>query len=196
MSSEVMDYIQQYYVYECRVDGILRYIGMGKGNRYKHCGSGKSSCSELNRDFHEGKEIVVSKVKEKMTKYDALMYEYELINENKGLYNIKNDISFGQVPDFKRVSKYKVVASCYDKKTRPKFMKLLAKKADEITEESFQKLRRALSECGLEMTMVQYEGSLPILIVDRTEISDYELDHLGCPNWPNCEAAKSCGRNL
>lgn len=194
--SDVKEYIQLFYVYECRVDGVLRYVGMGKGNRYKHCMSGKSSCSELNRDFHEGKEITVIKVKEKMTKFDALMHEFELIMNNEGLYNIKKDISFGQVPDFTRNNKYQVVGSYYDKKTRPKFMKLLGKKADEMTEESFHKLRHLLSECGLEITMVQYEGATPILILDRSEISDYELDHLGCPNWPNCAAAKSCGRNL
>lgn len=194
--SDVKEYVQLFYVYECRVDGVLRYVGMGKGNRYKHCMSGKSSCSELNRDFHEGKEITVIKVKEKMTKFDALMHEYNLIMENEGLYNIKKEVSFGQVPDFKRNNKYQVVGSYYDKKTRPKFMKLLGKKADEMTEESFHKLRHMLSECGLEIAMVQYEGATPILILDRSEISDYELDHLGCPNWPNCVAAKSCGRNL
>lgn len=194
--SEVKEYIQLYYVYECRVDGILRYVGMGKGSRYKHCNSGKSSCSELNRDFHEGKEIVVTKVKEKMTKYDALMYEWERIMESEGLYNLKKDLSFGQIPDFKRSTQYKVLGTYFDKKTRPKFLKFLGNKADEMTQESFDKLRKVLSECGLEAVMVQYDGASPIMILDRTEVSDEELSHLGCPNWPNCSVVGGCGRNL
>ena len=40
-----------YYVYVCKVDGVPKYVGMGKGGRWKHCVSGKSSCSELNRNF-------------------------------------------------------------------------------------------------------------------------------------------------
>lgn len=194
--SDVKEYVQLYYVYECHVDGILRYVGMGKGNRYKHCASGKSSCSELNRDFHEGKEIVVVKVKEKMTKMDALMHEAKLIREYDGLYNIKKDISFGQIPDFLKSDRYKVLASYYDKKTRPKFMKLLGNKADEMTDELFDKLRRVLSECGMEIVMVQYDNASPILILDRSEVSDHELDHLGCPNWPNCSVVGGCGRNM
>lgn len=193
---EVKEYTQLYYVYECRVDGVLRYVGMGKGNRYKHCASGKSSCSELNRDFHEGKEITVVKVKEKLTKTDALIYEADLIISTEGLYNIKKELSFGQIPDFKRSDKYKVLGSYYDKKTRHKFMKLLGNKADEMTEELFSKLRRILSECGLEAVMVQYEGASPIIILDRVEVSDKELSHLACPNWPNCEFVGDCGREL
>jgi len=193
--SEIQKYIQNYYVYECHVDGVLRYIGMGKGNRYKHCTSGKSSCSELNRDFHEGKSMEIVKVKEKMTKMDALMYEADLIIKTEGLYNIKRDISFGQIPDFKRSSKYKVVGSVYDKKTKPLLLKLLGEKASEMTEEGFNKLRRSLSECGLEISMVKYENASPILILDRTEVSDYEIAHLGCPNYPNCDIG-GCGRNL
>lgn len=47
------------YVYCVKVDGKNKYIGKGKGNRYKHPTSGKSSCAELNRDFYAGKDISV-----------------------------------------------------------------------------------------------------------------------------------------
>lgn len=83
MSSEVSSLIKKYYVYECYVDGILRYVGMGKGNRLYHCTSGKSSCSPLNKDFHEGKNIEVIKVAEKLFKADAQQLEWELINSKR-----------------------------------------------------------------------------------------------------------------
>lgn len=194
--SEVSKYVRQYYVYECKVEGVVRYVGMGKGNRYQHCTSGKSSCPELNRDFHAGKDIVVEKVAEKLTKMEAQMEEAYRILKYEGLYNVRKEINFGQMPDFKRSSNYKELASYYDKKTRPKFMKLLGNKADEMTEESFQKLRSILSECGLDMFMVQYDGASPIIILDRCEVSDYEIKHLACPNWPNCREIGGCGRDL
>lgn len=192
--SEVKDIIQKYYVYECRVDGVLRYVGMGKGTRLWHCTSGKSSCSELNRDFHEGKDVQVVKVKENLTKFDAMNLENQLILSTEGLYNKKKEMDFGSQPDFKRTGKYKILASYYDSKTRPKLLKLLGNKADNMTEELHNNLKELLSECGLEIFMVQYDGaSTPILILDRSETLDYEIKHLGCLNYPNCAAARSCG---
>ena len=35
---------RSYYVYQALVDGVVKYVGNGKGNRYKHCNSGMSSC--------------------------------------------------------------------------------------------------------------------------------------------------------
>lgn len=193
MEEDISEFIRNYYVYECTVDGVVRYVGMGKGNRYQHCTSGKSSCSELNRDFHAGKDLVVRKVKEKLSKDQARWEEYELINSLEGLYNIRKDISYDQIPDFKRSTKYKQVAEANDPKTKKKFMKFLANKCDDMDEESYGELKLALSRCGLSMFMVQYEGAAPILILDRTEIHDYEIKHLGCPNWPNCDFG-GCGR--
>jgi len=44
-----------YYIYAAYVDGVLRYIGKGSGDRYKHCTSGRSSCVDLNIDLFNGK---------------------------------------------------------------------------------------------------------------------------------------------
>ena len=116
--SEVLKYIQQYYVYHCHVDGVLKYIGMGKGNRYKHCYSGTSSCSELNKDFHEGKEITVTKIKEKMTRNDAQLLEMSQILSHEGLYNKRREIDYTQIPDVKRSSKYKILGSLQQNENR------------------------------------------------------------------------------
>lgn len=80
-----------WYVYAAYVDGVLRYIGKGKGNRYLHCNSGKSSCVELNRDFFAGKTIEVEKVFEDLSDSDASHREALLLQEyhGKGLYNIQ-----------------------------------------------------------------------------------------------------------
>ena len=48
-----------YYVYMCFVDDVLRYIGYGKNDRYKHCTSGRSHVSELNKAVAEGVDIQV-----------------------------------------------------------------------------------------------------------------------------------------
>lgn len=69
----------EYYVYVCFVDGDVKYIGMGKGDRYKHCTSGTSSCAELNRDFFTGKELRVEIIHHSLTKNEAAYKEAEVI---------------------------------------------------------------------------------------------------------------------
>jgi len=191
--SEVEDVVNLFYVYECRVDGVIRYIGMGKGNRYKHCYSGNSSCAELNKDFHAGKEITVDKVAQKLNKADATMLEWELINSNTGLYNKSKGGDFTSSPDYRKSSNYKTVASLYDKKTRPKLMKLLGSKAESLDDKSFEALRSALGGCGLEIYMVQYGTASPILLLDRSTVTNFEVNHLGCRNYPFCNVVGYCG---
>ena len=43
-----------YYVYIVFVNGVPKYVGKGKGDRFKHPISGASSVPELNRDFFNG----------------------------------------------------------------------------------------------------------------------------------------------
>lgn len=186
MSSEVSSLIKKYYVYECYVDGILRYVGMGKGNRLYHCTSGKSSCSPLNKDFHEGKNIEAIKVAEKLFKADAQQLEWELINSKEGLYNIKKDISYATIPDFQRSTKYKILAEMNSIKNKPKLLKVLSDKAESMDDETYKIFRNALSNIGMSMYLVQYEGASPILIIDRTRVTEYEICHAGCLNYPNC----------
>lgn len=73
--------MNNYYVYVAMVDGITRYIGKGKGSRYKHCNSGTSSSLELNKAFFEGKTIETIKVKENLSEHEALTVESFLISE-------------------------------------------------------------------------------------------------------------------
>jgi len=80
----------EYYVYCCSVDGMIRYIGKGKGGRLNHCNSGKSSCYELNKAHFDGKDIEVWKHTENLTKSEADRLEAKLIQEFKDqLFNIQ-----------------------------------------------------------------------------------------------------------
>jgi hypothetical protein len=70
----------KYYVYGAYVDGVLKYVGKGTGNRYRHCMSGKSSCAELNRDFFGGKHITVELLHQNLAEYRALILERDMIS--------------------------------------------------------------------------------------------------------------------
>lgn len=78
-----------YYVYVCHVDGVVKYVGMGKDERYKHCTSGTSSCAELNRDFFQGKKMEVVVAHNFMSKNEAAYKEAEVIESYpfEQLYN-------------------------------------------------------------------------------------------------------------
>ena len=48
------------------MDNVLRYVGKGTGDRFKHCNSGKSTCALLNRDyFNDCKVLLEELMKEK-----------------------------------------------------------------------------------------------------------------------------------
>lgn len=176
-----------YYVYQAFVEGELKYIGKGKGNRAEHCYSGKSSCSELNRDFHAGKNIVVTKYEENLLESEAQIIESNLIQENigKGIYNKRLDYDMSCKPNIGRMKDVKIIAEDLDKKV----IKHLCKLSPEITELSFRKLRSMLDECGLTLYLTEVRGSSPILVIDKPNYTDYDARHIGCPDWPNCTAA-------
>ena len=73
----------------CTVDGVVKYVGMGRKGREKHCLSGKSSCIELNRDFFTNKQLVVHQYFENCSKCEAEKKERELINAI-GINNLYN----------------------------------------------------------------------------------------------------------
>jgi hypothetical protein len=80
-----------YYVYLVFVDDDLRYIGKGKGDRYKHAISGASSVAELNRDFFNGCHIEVRLLLGgyDLSEKEALKQEMDALGSNigDGLYN-------------------------------------------------------------------------------------------------------------
>lgn len=84
----------KHYVYFCYVDGVLRYIGEGKGDRWKHCNSGKSSCALLNKYHFSDCKIDVVKVHEGLSKEDALLLEREHIRAHKlKLWNMEKGVA-------------------------------------------------------------------------------------------------------
>jgi hypothetical protein len=84
----------EYYVYGCYVEGKLRYVGKGKGNRYTHCTSGASTSPALNRDFFSGKDMKVKKLRECLTDEDAKSIEKLLIEvAGDALYNVVGNTS-------------------------------------------------------------------------------------------------------
>lgn len=179
-----------YYVYVCHVDGILKYIGMGKGIRYKHCMSGKSSCSELNRDFHEGKSIVVTKVAEKLIQSEAKEIETDMIWEEKdnGIYNKQINPSAASQPLLSKVRGIFLD----EKASHEDFYKQLAKVSPDIDEHSYENLHHWLHRCGLTMYLAS-AGNNKVLVLDKRYSDSFSYLHAGCPNFPNCSIA-GCGR--
>lgn len=181
-----------YYVYQAFVDGELKYIGKGKGKRMDHCLSGASSCVELNRDFHAGKNIEVIKYKDQLQESEAEGLEMMLINEYKdtGIYNKRFSTDLSSKPNLERMKDVKIIANLDEEKAIAEFCRL----SPEITKHSFQQLRDFVGMCGLSIYLAEVKGSKPILVIDKPKHTDYEIRHLGCPNWPNCAIVGSCGR--
>lgn len=83
---------KEYYVYLCFVDNVLRYVGKGTGDRFKHCNSGKSTCALLNRDYFNDCKFNIVIYKDGLTEKDALAAEKELIDlHSRTLYNVSNN---------------------------------------------------------------------------------------------------------
>lgn len=179
-----------FYVYEAYVDGELRYIGKGKGTRWKHCNSGKSSCSELNRDLHEGRNIEVILNKDKLLEYEAESLEIDLIRSNmdRGIYNKTIDPDLSSKPNLERMKDVKIIAKEFDEK----LIKHVCNLSPLITKHDFTNLRDLLSSCGLALYLSEIKGSKPVLVIDKPKCSDSEIRHLGCKNWPNC-GTEGCG---
>lgn len=83
-----------YYVYIVYVDGKPKYVGKGKGDRYKHAVSGSSSCPELNKDFYQGKYIEVMFAEKYLTEPQALAREQAWIGQVNTLYDWSGDIEY------------------------------------------------------------------------------------------------------
>lgn len=97
---------EHHYVYVCLVNGVVRYIGKGSGERWRHCASGMSSCKELNADYFKyGKENMLTiKASSNLTKEKAEALEaaltYGFQNYQKvPIYNKKIDLSNFELGD-------------------------------------------------------------------------------------------------
>lgn len=179
-----------YYVYQCFVEGELKYIGMGKGGRINHCTSGKSSCPELNRDFHAGKTLTVVKIQDKITKQEASRLEMDLIweNEGKGIYNKLMHANMASQPMISKVAGIKI-----SEKQKPEDLyRQLAKVSPDIDEHSFENLMHWLHRCSLTMYVASV-GTTKTLVLDKAYSKGFDHLHAGCPNFPCCDVA-GCGR--
>lgn len=176
-----------YYVYKAFVDGELKYIGKGKGDRWKHCNSDKSSCGELNRDFYEGKSITVEKYKTNLGSKEADILEMQLISEypEDSLYNVISYTPFkSSKPNVESMKNAKILASGRDDLV----IKQLCKINPSITKEAFDKLKKALYYCEIDLHLVNFDGTAaPVLVLDKEKFSIGDVAHCGCFNWPNCD---------
>lgn len=85
---------KEYYVYLCFVDNVLRYVGKGKKDRYKHCTSGHSHVEQLNLAVAEGLDVYVIIYKKNMCDKEASKLEKFMISKHKGtLYNSYIDVA-------------------------------------------------------------------------------------------------------
>ena len=188
--------MSKYYVYGCYVDEELKYIGHGCNNRWKHCVSGTSSCSELNRDFHEGKAMRVDKLHIKLSKEQAQQLEEKLIAENfETLYNKVVRASNSNNPAI----------------TRKKELKILAHNmsATEIEQNIYNKHVYDLSDCifdleiellsnGLGLFIVQHGSSKPMIVIDkitdgmRNKYMEYNLGHMKLPHMSLQDSLDRC----
>ena len=71
--------LRRYYVYEALVDGEVKYVGKGKGDRLLHVSSGRSSSKKLNAVVLSGGSVEVRKIAENLLEGDALELERKTI---------------------------------------------------------------------------------------------------------------------
>ncbi len=97
-----------YHVYACYVDDVVKYVGYGKKQRYKHCQSGKSSSVLLNKAFFQNKKMETVLVFQDLTKEEAELREAMIIDEIglENLYNISNPM-FSDKTESKKIQKIK-----------------------------------------------------------------------------------------
>lgn len=85
--------LRSYYVYEALVNGEVKYVGKGKGDRLLHVSSGRSSSKKLNAVVLNGGSVEVRKISENLLEEDALSIERETVRqyfrEGVDLYNKK-----------------------------------------------------------------------------------------------------------
>lgn len=172
-----------YYIYECKVDGVVKYVGMGKGSRYQHCTSGASSCAELNSDFTLGKLMAVEIVENKLTEYEAKQIENDrILSYPEGqLYNKKISLDFRSSPNASKIKGITLNESPKDEEV----LRLVTKINPDIEHKAFSDLLRSLNMAGISLGVASV-GKTKILTLDKPRVTSFDLSHLGCKNWPHC----------
>ena len=92
-SKAIVDEITNHIVYQVfDKDGILKYIGEGKPDRYLHVNSGVSHNKKINEHYFLHGEMNVEKIATDLSKSEALALERLLLNQMSGsdLWNIKD----------------------------------------------------------------------------------------------------------
>jgi hypothetical protein len=151
---------------------------MGKGNRYKHCVSGKSSCSGLNKDFHAGRNMRVEIFKDSLTENDARLLEAHLIEQNiEGLYNKVIHQTKRSTPSTKRVKDLKLLYSNWATgDDQLKFEKFMAGRGISCESRNYLEMVDTLTQAGLAIYVMELPSKTKILVIDK--LSDSEVD-----NW-------------
>ena len=176
-------YGNKFYVYEVKVDGVVRYYGKGSGNRYAHCKSGKSSCVELNRDYFEGKTIDVTILKKDMFEVDADKMEQELIRNGEDLYNIVVAQRGNKPTRCSKLKGLKTIYRYYSSDSNGVLKKEISKLALRGGEEELDKLIDAAVDLGLELIIMRREGGSNIITLDTEKYPD-KLTCLACGSYP------------
>lgn len=78
----------EYYVYSGSLSGAVVYVGKGRGNRYLHLNSGKSSCYQANKLHFEGGSLIIKIVEIFENSLEAEKFERDMIREIKPIWNI------------------------------------------------------------------------------------------------------------
>lgn len=179
-----------YYVYACKVDGELKYIGKGKGSRYKHCNSGASSVAELNRDFHAGKEVTVEFVKKNLSDNEALALESSLIEEHfETLYN-KTACNMRPVtPNVRKMRSARILGSSWSMgDEEEKFNQFLQEKGIDPESEFYQELFCRLAANNKALYAIELPSKTKLLVIDHADEAEYHkwlnfnFSHLAHPN--------------
>ena len=97
----ISDEITNHIVYKVfDQDGLMRYVGEGKPNRYEHVNSGASHNKKINEHYFLRGEMTVEIIEENLSKSEALAIEKLLINQsydndlwNQKGYELDHEIS-------------------------------------------------------------------------------------------------------
>lgn len=88
--TSIKDVSTGHYIYYVYYSGRVVYVGRGKGRRYLHPNSGKSSCRELNRLHFEGVKFDVEIIEDDLSYEESKILEKVHISKFSDLFNVKD----------------------------------------------------------------------------------------------------------